>query len=77
MSPARRIWFWFQGRTFLTQLAVIALGLYGLGYLLGTLGFGSAARELGNAGLFVGSILLLLLVVRHIWTHHRSNYVKK
>lgn len=50
-------------------VAVIAL-LYGTGWLAGTLGWHSIARQLGSAALLILSVLVTALILRWIWNSY-------
>jgi len=72
---ARTVWWRWLAFGWVGRLASLALALYGVGWLLGNAGMDGPARSLGEAGIFVFSILLAALFIRLIWrdstAHHR------
>lgn len=60
--------FWWLSATG-KAVAMVVL-LYGMGWLAGTLGWHSMARQLGSAALLILSVLVTALILRSIWNSY-------
>ena len=69
------LWQRFLWLGWIGKLIAVAIVLYGIGWIFGTLGAHGIARQLGSAGIYVLGVLLAVLVIRLIWrdatSHHR------
>jgi hypothetical protein len=52
------------------RVVVIAITLYGTGWILGTLGWDGVAREVGSAAIFIATLLATFLVIRWVWRNY-------
>jgi hypothetical protein len=52
------------------RLASLAAALYAVGWVAGNLGLDSIASQLGEAAIFVLSVLLTAIFIRQAWRNH-------
>lgn len=69
------LWRRFLLLGWLGRLASLAVALYGMGWLFGTLSLDGAAHQLGELGIFVFGVLLAAGFIKLVWkdatAHHR------
>jgi hypothetical protein len=61
------LWQRFLFLGWIGKLIVVAVLLYAVGWVFGTLGAHHVARQLGSAGLFVLAFPLTWLFIRMVW----------
>lgn len=61
------LWQRFLFLGWIGKFVAVAVLLYGLGWIFGTLGAHAAARQLGSAGLYVLAFPLAALAIRQLW----------
>jgi len=70
------LWTRFLFLGWIGKLIAIAIGLYGVGWILGNLGMHGMARELGKIALYIAAFPIAALVIRWFWrdatAHHRK-----
>jgi hypothetical protein len=66
------LWQRFLFLGWIGKFVAVAALLYGLGWIFGTLGAHSAARQLGSGGLYVLAFPLTALAIRQIWRLSRK-----
>ncbi len=71
---AWRLRFWFTARSWVGKTLIIAAGLCTLGYLADATGADAIGRELWQAGILVGSVLVTVLILRQIWRTHFEHH---
>jgi type IV secretory pathway VirB2 component (pilin) len=66
------LWRRFLFLGWIGKFVAVAVILYGLGWIFGTLGADGAARQLGSAGLYVLAFPLTALAIRQLWRLSRK-----
>ena len=69
-------WGWFLGLSLIGKGFATAAVLLATAWMTGKLGLGDLARELAGFGWTVLSVVLTVVVIRHLWSHftRRSRY---
>jgi len=60
---------WYRAN-WIGKTVIVAVGLWGFGWLAGGVGMDATARELDRTAVVILSVLVTLLVLRTIWHRH-------